>query len=140
MGQQLFGRITPDGYPDRAEQWLSAGAMLERFNFAVALASNKVKGTRADLGWLAKAGVDVSDSQAVTEHLQQVLLTSNVSERTRAALGKLGPLACGPPHVLVSGVNYTPPANSGQAAPAAIPPCFAELITMLIGSPEFQRR
>ena len=46
MGQPVFGRLTPDGYPDRAETWLSTGALLERINFAVALANNQVAGTR----------------------------------------------------------------------------------------------
>src|SRR5207302_8716831 len=42
MGQPVFGRITPDGYADRADQWLSSGAMVARFNFASALATNKI--------------------------------------------------------------------------------------------------
>ncbi len=45
MGQPIFGRLTPDGFPDRADEWLSTGALLERFNFANALATNKIKGT-----------------------------------------------------------------------------------------------
>src|SRR5712691_1047884 len=52
MGQQMFGRVTPDGYPDRAEQWLTAGALLARFNFASALATNKIKGTHFDAAQL----------------------------------------------------------------------------------------
>ena len=33
------------GYADRGDQWMSDGAVLERLNFAVALASNKIAGT-----------------------------------------------------------------------------------------------
>jgi uncharacterized protein (DUF1800 family) len=138
MGQQIFGRITPDGYPDRAEQWLSAGAMLERFNFAVALANNKIKGTRADLTWLSKQSEGAADSQAVAMHLTNALLTTDISPPTRQALAILPATACAST-ANVRGVNYTPAANAGTAT-AAIPPCFAELITMLVGSPEFQRR
>src|SRR6185436_13913783 len=43
MGQPLFGRISPDGYSDRAEQWLSVGAMTARLNFAAALAMNRMR-------------------------------------------------------------------------------------------------
>jgi uncharacterized protein (DUF1800 family) len=46
MGQPVFGRLTPDGYPDRAETWLSTGTLLERINFALALANNQIAGTR----------------------------------------------------------------------------------------------
>jgi uncharacterized protein (DUF1800 family) len=48
MGQPLFGRLTPDGYPDRAQTWLSTGLLLERLNFAVAIANNQIKGTHLD--------------------------------------------------------------------------------------------
>jgi uncharacterized protein (DUF1800 family) len=46
MGEPIFGRLTPDGYPDRAETWLSTGTLLERMNFAIALANNQISGTR----------------------------------------------------------------------------------------------
>jgi uncharacterized protein (DUF1800 family) len=46
MGEPIFGRITPDGYPDRAESWLSTGTFVERLNFAIALANNQIAGTR----------------------------------------------------------------------------------------------
>jgi uncharacterized protein (DUF1800 family) len=46
MGEPIFGRVTPDGYPDRADTWLSTGTLLERMNFAIALANNGITGTR----------------------------------------------------------------------------------------------
>jgi len=45
MGGSIFGRVTPDGYPDRAAAWLSTGTLIERMNFAVALANNRIIGT-----------------------------------------------------------------------------------------------
>ena len=45
MGGSIFGRVTPDGYPDRAAAWLSTGTLIERMNFAVALANNRIAGT-----------------------------------------------------------------------------------------------
>jgi uncharacterized protein (DUF1800 family) len=46
MGEPIFGRVTPDGYPDRANSWLSAGTLLQRMNFAIALAGNQIPGTK----------------------------------------------------------------------------------------------
>jgi uncharacterized protein (DUF1800 family) len=46
MGEPIFGRVTPDGYPDRANSWLSTGTLLQRMNFAIALAGNSIPGTR----------------------------------------------------------------------------------------------
>jgi uncharacterized protein (DUF1800 family) len=44
LGQPIFGRQTPDGWPDRAEDWMNAGAMMNRVNFATTLASGRVQG------------------------------------------------------------------------------------------------
>ena len=49
MGEPLYGYIAPTGYPDMAEDWVNTGALLERMNFAVALASNRIRGTRVNL-------------------------------------------------------------------------------------------
>jgi uncharacterized protein (DUF1800 family) len=45
MGQPLYQCQPPAGYPDRGEHWMSNTAILERLNFAVALASNHIPGT-----------------------------------------------------------------------------------------------
>src|SRR2546423_13209920 len=49
MGQPLYGYQTPNGYADVAEAWVNTGALLERLNFGLALASNRIQGTRVDL-------------------------------------------------------------------------------------------
>jgi uncharacterized protein (DUF1800 family) len=46
LGQPIFGRQTPDGWPDRADEWLNAGAMVNRVNFGLAVASGNVPGVR----------------------------------------------------------------------------------------------
>ena len=44
LGQPLFGHRDPDGWPERSAEWLSAGAVVSRINFGLALAA------RAPLG------------------------------------------------------------------------------------------
>jgi len=140
MGQPLFGRVTPDGYTDRAEQWLSAGAMLERFNFSNALATNRIKGTRIDIAGLSK-GVNPDSPQDVAAHLTAALLLGDVSQQTRAAIEKvakeasMNPVSAAPP---LTDINYLNGSAKRPAPPAS--PYVSQLITMLIGSPEFQRR
>jgi hypothetical protein len=46
MGHAPFNYPTPDGYPEQAAPWM--GTLLWRWNFAVALAENKIKGTRVN--------------------------------------------------------------------------------------------
>jgi len=53
MGQGPFQHPTPDGYPDRTAPWL--GTLLWRWNFAFALASNRVPTVAVALDQLAEA-------------------------------------------------------------------------------------
>src|SRR6266850_6778839 len=49
MGEPLYGFQTPNGYSDSSETWVNTGGLLERMNFGLALASNRIPGTRVDL-------------------------------------------------------------------------------------------
>jgi uncharacterized protein (DUF1800 family) len=48
LGMPLYQCQPPTGYPDTAAAWLSAGALVGRMNFAVALAANRVPGVTID--------------------------------------------------------------------------------------------
>jgi uncharacterized protein (DUF1800 family) len=49
MGQPLYQYQAPTGFPDRADYWMSDGALVARLNFAVALTSNRIPDTRISL-------------------------------------------------------------------------------------------
>ena len=53
MGQVPFRYPTPDGYPARASHW--HGTLLWRWKFALALANNRINGTRLEREKLQKA-------------------------------------------------------------------------------------
>lgn len=64
MGHAPFNYPTPDGYPEQAAPWM--GTLLWRWNFAVSLSENKIKGTQIDFAALrANAGGD----EALMAHL-----------------------------------------------------------------------
>jgi len=44
MGQALYAKMEPTGYPDVAETWLGATAVIARMNFGAAVASGEVPG------------------------------------------------------------------------------------------------
>ena len=57
MGQPLYQYQPPTGFPDRADQWTSNGSVVERLNFEVALAANRIPGTTVNLNGPAKETV-----------------------------------------------------------------------------------
>ncbi|HLH17730.1 MAG TPA: DUF1800 domain-containing protein [Bryobacteraceae bacterium] len=48
MGQALYAKMEPTGYPDVAETWLGATSVIARMNFAAAVAMGQVPGVTAD--------------------------------------------------------------------------------------------
>jgi uncharacterized protein (DUF1800 family) len=143
MGQPLFGRITPDGYADRADQWLSSGAMIARFNFAGALAANRIKGTKIDVARLL-SGVDEANKDTVAAKFIRITVSNDVSKGTRAVLEKTlqSAEAAGPSSEAANpGANVSVGYADAAKKPTGTPPKYVtELITLLVGSPEFQQR
>ena len=91
MGEPLYQYQPPTGYPDTAEHWVNTGALLERINFALALAANRIPGTRVDLtkfvGTSATPGVKIDEARVLDEFVA-VILQGDMSARTKASLLK----------------------------------------------------
>jgi hypothetical protein len=87
MGQPLYLYQAPTGYPDRADQWVNTGSLLERLNFGLALTTNKLRGAAFDVK-RASGGVDMSDRQSVMEKAIASLLYGDISQQTRTVLEK----------------------------------------------------
>jgi uncharacterized protein (DUF1800 family) len=77
MGEPLYGFQTPNGYSDAAESWVNTGGLLERMNFGLALASNRIQGTRVNLAKLT----------TLDESLKTIL-AGEISASTRETLLK----------------------------------------------------
>ncbi|HEY9231297.1 MAG TPA: DUF1800 domain-containing protein, partial [Blastocatellia bacterium] len=87
MGQPLYRYQPPTGFPDKAEQWVNTGALLERLNFGLALSSNKLRGTTVDLKRIAPEGAGKNAPQTLEQAIA-LLLNKDVSPQTRAVLEK----------------------------------------------------
>lgn len=83
MGEQLYGYQAPTGYPDTAEDWVNTGALLERMNFAVALVSNRIPGTRVDL-----KKFEAKEKSQILEQVIASVLSGEVNPNTKATLLK----------------------------------------------------
>ena len=82
MGEPLYGFQTPNGYSDAAESWVNTGGLLERMNFGLALASNRVQGTKVNL-----VNAKGEQSKVLDEYLKTIL-AGDISASTREALAK----------------------------------------------------
>lgn len=49
MGQRFYYYQAPTGFPDRANFWINSGSLLNRMNFGLALATQKIPGVRMNL-------------------------------------------------------------------------------------------
>lgn len=125
MGEGLFLMQPPTGYPDTAEHWVNTGALLERMNFALALSSNRIVGTRADLSKLAP-GLPLTSQAQLVDHYAKVLLRGEMSPQTRATIDK---------SLRETQLAMNTPSKSAESAKDAV-----KIVGLLLGSPEFQRQ
>jgi uncharacterized protein (DUF1800 family) len=150
LGQPFYGRQTPEGYSMMSAPWVNSSALLERMNFSLALAGNRLsKGVTVD--WLSQLGAtSLQQPEEQERQIENLILHGHVSDKTRdLILQQLAAVA--PP----------PPPQPGSAQPVAIAPStppkpsppltsaqqhqFADreaalTAGLLFGSPDFQRR
>jgi uncharacterized protein (DUF1800 family) len=65
IGEPLYQCQPPTGYSDKSETWVNSGALLNRLNFSLALAGNKVRGSRSDVAALLGSESDVDPKQTL---------------------------------------------------------------------------
>jgi hypothetical protein len=183
MGQPLYAYQAPTGYPDRAEAWVNTGALLNRMNFGLQLASGRVDGVGLDLPALHEGREPASREEAL--HVYAGLLLPGRS--LDPVLKQLTPMVTDPglakkiddaaprPDTAATAAGMAdgetmmdePPARPGKAGKGAQGPRAAKLakgvkglgrepirpphdlhpptpleqvVGVILGSPEFQRR
>jgi hypothetical protein len=85
LGQPIFGHQAPNGYPETGDAWMNTGAILNRINFGMAAAANRIPGAR--IGSIP--GVDSLRSAPRPKQVDAVasiLLGGSISADTRSVL------------------------------------------------------
>ncbi len=124
MGMPLYGAQPPTGYSMKAETWVNSSALLARMNFALALTTNRLRGTQVDVQHLSDESNPADVEQTLTI-LENNLLEGNVSQQTHGTIeARLQDLAI----------------NRRRLDDPARPPDVAMIEGLLLGSPEFQKR
>ena len=122
LGQLPFRWPTPDGYPDSMDGWINSGAMLNRWNWAVAVAEGKVAGVAINLPVLAS---NANTALTLVDQLASRLLHRPLGLADRDSL--VGFVANGgDPNAVISAANL--PARS------------RELVGLLLSSTYFNYR
>jgi uncharacterized protein (DUF1800 family) len=104
LGQPLYGKLEPTGYPNTSEAWTNTSGLLGRINFASALSAGQISGLKFDISrFNFKDGATVAG----------LILGTSASPSTLAAIEK--------------GIQEK------GASPSL-------LISLVLSSPEFQRR
>jgi uncharacterized protein (DUF1800 family) len=158
MGEPLYGFQTPNGYSDSAESWVNTGGLLERLNFGLTLASNRIPGTRVDLKrLLGNAAEEQSlNKTQVMDRFLTLIVAGDVTPKTKEALLKQlnEQTALVVPAVTpqTTRVNDRLAGDTMDAQPlrqqrqqsaradANITDPVTRIVGLILGSPEFQRQ
>jgi uncharacterized protein (DUF1800 family) len=161
MGEPLYGFQTPNGYSDTAESWVNTGGLLERLNFGLTLASNRIPGTRVDLKrFLTQPAQGQSiDKAQVMDSFLNLIVAGDITAKTKETLLKqlndqtaLVVPAMSPQTARANGSvagemeDGAPPFEQRQQrqqlarVDANITDPITKIVGLILGSPEFQRQ
>ncbi len=154
MGEPLYMYQTPNGYSDTAESWVNTGGLLERMNFGLALASNRIPGTRVKLSqFTIDNGKDqTEDNVRIMDRFLNIIVGGDISPKTRETLLKQLDQKLSKSQSAETEVTRTSDSVSvsmeprqrreelAQAVNANIADPVTRIVGLILGSPEFQRQ
>jgi len=171
MGEKKYYYQAPTGFPDKGQYWINTGALLNRMNFGLALASGRIPGVKIDLFALnnnhepesAQAALitysklimperDLNETiKRLTPMLNDPQLMSKLEAASSQAKPATGNSAMLPDDPMIVGVAEPAIKSKGQKgkgknAYLAVQSAngnnsmLSQVVGVIIGSPEFQRR
>jgi len=165
MGQKMYYYQAPTGFPDRAQYWINTGALLNRMNFGLALASNRIPGIHVDLAALndhhepesaqaalvtyGKLIMPERDMAATIKQLTPMLNDPALMKKVDDAAAKTAPPATttsddmlGTDMMAKNGTIKLKGGGNNNVV-RQVPgdnTMLAQVVGIVVGSPEFQRR
>ncbi len=166
MGQQMYYYQAPTGFPDKGQYWINTGSLLNRMNFGLALASQRIPGITFSLAKMnnnhepesAEAALLIYSKLFMPERkldetiarLKPMLNDPNLETNVAKAAERSAPPK--PMNTMVNEdanmmdegpqkgkgkkalINATPQQKAGTNT------MLAQVVGVIIGSPEFQRK
>ena len=123
IGEPLYQCLPPTGYSDEASAWVNSGALLNRLNFALTLASNRLNGSQVQIASLLGTEAQTDPYQAL-ERAIDLFLAGQISPNTRSTLER----ESADPKIVQAKSSGTREVNLGT------------ITGLVLGAPEFQQR
>lgn len=167
MGQRMYYYQAPTGFPDRGQYWINTGSLLNRMNFGLALASQRIPGVTFSLAAL-NDNHEPESAEAALRTYSRIFLPERPLEET---IQRLTPLLNDPEldKKISAAADKTQPAGMQPVSdPATMPTdpltgknpekiagrknapevhyakgnttMLAQVVGVILGSPEFQRK
>jgi hypothetical protein len=162
MGEKLYYYQAPTGYPDRGQYWINTGSLLNRMNFGLAIATGRIPGIKINLAELNNNHEPESADAALTIYSKLLLPGRNVEETVKrlkpllsdpeltnkieTAAGKNVPKEMNDNMADDQGQNRPLKNNKGRKLNTNIQMAegnnsmLGQVVGIIIGSPEFQRK
>jgi uncharacterized protein (DUF1800 family) len=141
LGQGIYQHQAPNGWPETGDGWINTGAILNRINFGMALASGSVPGVQL-ARWTPYATLNALPREQQVDGVVRTLLGGDVSADMRTILlsgdHPMLPQARAQGTVTDSTDETMMQPRSRMARRE--PQGLAQIVGLAIGSPEFQRR
>jgi uncharacterized protein (DUF1800 family) len=150
MGMPLYGCVTPNGYSWMADPWVSTNALVNRMNFALSMAANRLPGI--SIAWdptenmnndtaTLETNPSAPDPQVEESRLEALLVTGGVSDSTRSAVLQQFEQQKDQNSAAVAVPVGAPERRKYRARAVTETEKQDQLLAgLLLGSPEFQRR
>lgn len=145
MGQKIYYYQAPTGFPDRGQYWINTGALLNRMNFGLALASQRIPGVKVDLAALNDHHEPESAEAALMTYSSLIMPERSIS----SAVERLKPMLNDPQlsAKVADAAERRPAPTAGKSETMAEEvkkpadqKMLAQVVGVIIGSPEFQRK
>jgi uncharacterized protein (DUF1800 family) len=143
MGQKFYFYQAPTGFPDRASFWINTGSLLNRMNFGMAIAAQKIPGFKTNLLALnqnhepesveealqiyTKLLLPVTNQKENSERIMSIVRAQNIDQKIASATKDTGGMQDMQKETMAQ-MNNTPLKS------------MAQVVGVIIGSPAFQRK
>lgn len=159
MGEKLYYYQAPTGFPDKGQYWINTGSLLNRMNFGLAIATGRIPGVKLNLAALNNNREPESTEAALVTYTKILLPGRNTDETVK----RLKPLLNDPEltnkiesaadkNIMNERVNDQMTVKDGQVnnkqnkklaniqMATGNNSMLAQVVGIIIGSPEFQRK